>query len=75
MLIVGAGPAGATAGRGLAPAGTPVHLLDRDCRRRLILDLAIGRRPYLDVRRRIFARAPLLAARFVIEELKFSAVV
>ena len=29
----------------------------------LILDLAIGRRSYSDVRRRIFARAPLLAAR------------
>src|SRR5262249_45926805 len=31
---------------------------------RLILDLAIGRRSYRDVRRRIFARAPLLAGRF-----------
>ena len=32
---------------------------------RLILDLAIGRRSYRDVRRRIFARAPLLASRLV----------
>jgi geranylgeranyl reductase family protein len=34
---------------------------------RLILDLAIGRRSYREVRRRIFARAPLLAARLAWE--------
>jgi flavin-dependent dehydrogenase len=33
----------------------------------LILDLAIGRRSYRDVRRRVFARAPLLAARLAWE--------
>jgi hypothetical protein len=33
----------------------------------LILDLAIGRRSYGDVRRRMFARAPLLASRMVWE--------
>jgi flavin-dependent dehydrogenase len=36
----------------------------------LILDLAIGRRTYRDVRRRIFARAPLLAGRLAWEHLK-----
>jgi flavin-dependent dehydrogenase len=34
---------------------------------RMILDLATGRRSYADVRRRIFARAPLLAARMLWE--------
>jgi flavin-dependent dehydrogenase len=29
ILVVGAGPAGATAARTLAAAGVPVHLLDR----------------------------------------------
>jgi flavin-dependent dehydrogenase len=37
---------------------------------RLILDLAIGRRSYRDVRRRIFARAPFLAGRLGWEFLK-----
>jgi flavin-dependent dehydrogenase len=32
---------------------------------KLILDLAVGRRSYPDVRRRIFARLPLLAARLL----------
>jgi flavin-dependent dehydrogenase len=32
---------------------------------KLILDLATGRRPYSDVRRRMFARQPILAARLV----------
>jgi flavin-dependent dehydrogenase len=36
---------------------------------RLILDLAIGRRPYRDVRRRILRRAPLLAGRLLYERL------
>jgi geranylgeranyl reductase family protein len=36
---------------------------------RLILDLAIGRRPYRDVRRRIFARAPLMAAHLLWERV------
>lgn len=34
---------------------------------RLILDLVIGRRSYRNVRRRIFARAPLLASRLIWE--------
>jgi len=37
---------------------------------RLILDLVIGRRSYGDVRRRIFARAPLLAPRLAWELLR-----
>jgi len=36
----------------------------------LILDLAIGRRTYHDVRRRIFAHAPLLAARLAWEHVR-----
>jgi flavin-dependent dehydrogenase len=40
---------------------------------RSILDLAIGRRPYRDVRRRVLARAPLLAGRFAWELLKSAA--
>jgi flavin-dependent dehydrogenase len=35
----------------------------------LILDLAIGRRSYADVRCRMFARAPLLAARLIRERI------
>ena len=33
---------------------------------RLILDFAVGRRSYADLRRRIFLRAPLLAARLAL---------
>jgi geranylgeranyl reductase family protein len=40
---------------------------------RSILDLAIGRRSYRDVRRRVLARAPLLAGRFAWELLKSAA--
>ena len=40
---------------------------------RTILDLATGRRPYRDVRRRVLARAPLLAGRFAWELLKSAA--
>ena len=36
---------------------------------KLILDLAIGRRSYADVRRRMFARLPLLAARLLWQRL------
>jgi hypothetical protein len=32
---------------------------------RLVLDLAIGRRSYADVRRRMLMRSPLLAARLL----------
>jgi geranylgeranyl reductase family protein len=35
---------------------------------RLILDLAIGRRSYRDVRRRVVARAPMLAGRLLVEK-------
>jgi hypothetical protein len=37
---------------------------------RLALDLAIGRRSYRDVRRRIFARSPWLFTRMLIEILR-----
>jgi geranylgeranyl reductase family protein len=36
---------------------------------RLVLDLAIGRRSYRDVRRRILARAPMLAGRLLVEKI------
>jgi len=39
---------------------------------RLILDFAIGRRSYPDVRRRIFLRAPLLAARLAVRACRRS---
>jgi len=40
---------------------------------RLLLDLATGRRTYRDVRRRVLARAPLVAGRFAWELLKSAA--
>jgi len=49
-----------------AVTGAPRHRTITD----LILDLAIGRRSYHDVRRRIFAHAPLLAARLAWEHVR-----
>jgi flavin-dependent dehydrogenase len=37
---------------------------------KLILDLAIGRRPYSNVRRRLLAGSPLLSLRFAWERLR-----
>jgi flavin-dependent dehydrogenase len=50
-----------------AVAAAPRHPMTK-----LILDLAIGRRTYAQVRRRIFARAPVLAARLLRERLHLS---
>lgn len=51
-----------------------VHVVDGANRERavtrLVLDLAIGRRSYRDVRRRILARSPLLLARMLVEKIR-----